>query len=122
MEVQPPTPEQLALVQQFEKQGYCVIERALDPTALQAAFHRQIAAARLQFEKDGTGATVSGSGRVLGLPDDWLLRDECFLELAEHPAITPIVAELVGPDFQLQECFSRCYPSEPAGPTVGYVE
>ena len=74
---------QLALAQQVEDHGFCVIERGLEPSVLrrlQDAFHQHLAAPRRQWEasQTGTDATCTGEAppRILGLPDDWLLLDK----------------------------------------------
>eukprot|EP01050_Picozoa_sp_SAG11_P004980 SAG11_NODE_334_length_10569_cov_9.662082_1_plen_386_part_10 len=115
---------ELALAQAVEEEGYCVMDNWLSPAELErlrAGFERLIAPAQQAFED--AGAQNHKGQRILGLPDDFLCLDDAFMRLAEHPKLLPVVAELVGPDLQLQEVFSRRYPPEPpSADAVGYLD
>jgi hypothetical protein len=108
---------QLALPQQVEDHGFCVIERGLEPSVLrrlQDAFHQHLAAPRRQWEasQTGTDATCTGEAppRILGLPDDWLLLDK-LPSIHQSFRLWQSSWALTSSSRSVQECFTRCYPS-----------
>jgi ectoine hydroxylase-related dioxygenase (phytanoyl-CoA dioxygenase family) len=84
-------------VQDFDRDGFSIVERALAPDELAA----------LTEAVDRTWAELGG-GTVHELA--FLPRDPIFLELLDHPATLPIVTELLGWNIYLYHCHLDIHP------------
>lgn len=94
---------------QFFEQGYVMIENAAEPIGIERihdAFHRAEAERKADWEamlasgefRGGYGN--SADAHTIRPNYDW---DTTILDLANNPKIIPLVADTVGPDYQVME-------------------
>ena len=89
----------------FERDGYLVVEDALDAAQVRAL---TAATDRVWREDNGSGGALHRLGFVG--------RDEAFLELVDHPAILPRVVDLLGWNIYLYHSHLDVHPpAEPDG-------
>lgn len=106
------TPEQR---QQFDRDGYIIIEDALADIGLdrvRAAYERiqaETESAWRQSVIDGTYKGGYGNGPDAHTMGNIYAYDDIFLDLAANPRITPIIEEVVGPNFQVMEMVCHCH-------------
>jgi ectoine hydroxylase-related dioxygenase (phytanoyl-CoA dioxygenase family) len=106
------TPEQR---QQFDRDGYIIVEDALAEIGLdrvRAAYERvqaETEAAWRQSVIDGTFKGGYGNGPDAHTMGNIHEYDDIFLDLAANPCITPILEEVVGPNFQVMEMVCHCH-------------
>ena len=106
------TPEQR---EQFDSQGYLIVENALEPIGLErvrAAYKRIQAATEPQWRRDVAAGTAQGGyghGPNAHTMSSVYEYDDLFLDLAANPKILPMLAEIVGPDLQVMEMVCHCH-------------
>src|SRR5690348_8479966 len=79
----------------FDLQGYLVVPGVLDPTTVE----------RMLAEMDAHGVDPPEVDSDKYRFGDFLRWSEDFRRLIDHPAILPILAELLGPQFRLDHAY-----------------
>lgn len=109
--------------QQFDEQGYVIIENALDDIGLQrvrAAYEviqRDTEAKWRADVADGTAQGGYGHGENAHTMGNIYNYDPIWLDLAANPRILPLVQACVGPDVQTMEMVCHCHHSGTAAHT-----
>ncbi|HXG24717.1 MAG TPA: phytanoyl-CoA dioxygenase family protein [Chthonomonadales bacterium] len=94
---------------QFEEEGYLVFENVLSEEELAAL---RVASDALQEER----MRIGGEER-LAVIQDVIYKGDAFMRAARHPFLLAAVADLLGPNLQLQHCKLNWKP-----PTIGKGE
>ena len=93
----------------YSKNGYLIIENVLDPIGLDQvveAYERTEAKLKPAWEQsliDGTYGGGYGNGPNAHTMRPDFSEDPIFLDVANNPLIIPLVANIVGPDYQVME-------------------
>ncbi|MBV7331030.1 phytanoyl-CoA dioxygenase family protein [Chloroflexi bacterium TSY] len=101
--------------QQFDQNGYIMIENALDEFGLarvQAAYESVQRATETPWRDEvsnGTARPGYGNGPDAHTMFDPYKYDPIFLDIAANPRILPILQEVVGPDVQTMEIVAHCH-------------
>jgi ectoine hydroxylase len=88
--------------EEFERNGFVVVPGALRPAELE----RLEAAVDRVWEEEGGSAGPLHRLAFAGL-------DDSFLELVDHPASLPVVADILGPNIYVYHCHLDVHPPEP---------
>jgi len=88
--------------EEFERNGFVVVPEALR----RAEVERLEAAVDRVWEKEGGSAGPLHRLAFAGL-------DDSFLELVDHPACLPLVADVLGPNIYVYHCHLDVHPPEP---------
>ena len=100
------TPEQRL---QWDRDGYIIVENALDTIGLDRvrSAYEAVEADQVEAWREAVTAGTQRPGYGNG-PDAHTMRnvydyDDIFLDLAANPVTTPIIEDIVGPNFQVME-------------------
>lgn len=94
-------------VQDYRHQGYLIPPYRLEPELLQSL---QQALDQLIRDNPGVRPEKLVSAHIEGQNDEGVKGSRRFLELAMHPPIVDMVAQLIGPDVILWGCHVFCKP------------
>jgi ectoine hydroxylase-related dioxygenase (phytanoyl-CoA dioxygenase family) len=106
------TPEQR---EHFDTHGYLIIEDALAPIGLDrvAAAYERVQSltepAWRQSVADGTFRGGYGNGPDAHTMSSPYTQEPIFLDLANNPAVIPLLEEIVGPELQAMEIVCHCH-------------
>lgn len=97
----------------YETHGFCHLRGVMPEdfiARLRSAF--DTASARHIDEWRRHAAAGTGERSFFDIPD-LLAQDDLFIDLADHPAVLPLLTELVGQDIQLHQTAARLFPPGP---------
>jgi ectoine hydroxylase-related dioxygenase (phytanoyl-CoA dioxygenase family) len=110
--------------EEFRSEGYLLVPDALADIGLERvqnayeAVRRQTEAAWRRAVAADTGKGVYGLGAAAHVMPDLYQYDPLFLDLANNPAVIPLVESVVGRDLQLTEMIGHNHPAS----TEAHVE
>src|SRR5690606_2105152 len=95
--------------EQWDRDGYIILENALDSIGLDRvkAAYESVEAQQLEAYKaslaNGNYSGGYGNGPDAHTMNNIYQHDDVFLDLAANPLVTPILEDVVGPNFQVME-------------------
>src|SRR5690242_10726366 len=81
---------------QYEEDGYLILEDVLSQCEVEDLRH---ASEQLQEER-----VRAGGAEGLAVIQDIVFKGEAFMKMAHHAVMLEAVADLIGPDLQMQHC------------------